>query len=343
MTTRVYKFGLLPPTVESERARELMFAGHRLKNQLTEIENNYRYAFRLLTADLPEVIRVAEVDAKWKNLKERILQARQDTNSRKAPPELLAERTVLKAESETARAAAKVARKIRSEDPLHAQALADLDERVKILRKLAYEASGVTWGVRALLTDSVRQAAATTPIYANIDFQSFNGTTKRIGVTAPSADGPSFHQLLEAPSSPGGRRKRAILRLRVTDDRRSPTFAEFPMTLHRPIPPGKIVQVTVSMKTEANWERWSAEFVVKEEITAPAHGIGTVAVNVGWRSKTDGVRVLTCVDHEREWTIQISPKIVHQLNKARDLRSIRDNRKKCNDFTCLASSDFVRY
>lgn len=333
--TRVYKFGLLPPVTESARVRELLFAGHRLRNQLAEIENNYRWALRLLTADLPEVARVAELDAQWRDLDARLLAERKATCSRKASPELAAEKAALKVALKEARLAAKEARAARAADAYHILALADLEDRAKLLRRLAYEASGVTWGVRALVTDAIKQAAKTTPLHSNLCFRALDGARQRIGVTAPSAGDPTFHQLIAAPPSPGGRRQRAILRLRVSSDGRAPVFAEFPMTLHRPIPPGKIVQVVVSMEPEANRERWSAEFTVNEEPSAPAHGIGTVAVNVGWRSRPAGIRVLTCVDHEREWTVEMPPRIGEQLNKASSLREIRDRNQNAMVATVL--------
>lgn len=328
MTTRVYKFGLLPPTENADRVRDLMLAAHQLRNQLVEIENNFRWALRLLTADLPEVEAVAAIDAQRLDLEARLLGARKVSGSRKPPSELVAERAQLKAASKEARALAKSARAQRATDPSFILALSELEERAKLLRKLAYEASYVgritAWGTRALVTEAVKQSAATTPLHSNLRFRSVHGAKFHIGVTAPSAGAETFHQVVAASSSPGGRRGRAILRLRVGSDGGRAVFAEFPMTLHRSIPQGKIVQVTASLKMEANRERWTAEFTVVEADSKPEHGIGTVAVNVGWRQRPTGVRVLTCVDGEREWFVEMPLRIGEQLEKASSVRAIRD-------------------
>ena len=336
-TTRVYQYGLLAPTANADLARAQLRAAHTFRNHLVEIERGYRYALRLLTVDLPEVSEVKRLEELMLEVKAEADDVRVKGRSRKLTPEVKLKLGVLKSALKDARAAARDARRVQAQDPAHILAREELKERRKAMMKAAYDISGLHWGTRALVVDAHEQSCKTTPIYADPPFRAWRSVGRhRMGVqviwqTGKPARPESQIQIVESPTedkrtgrSAGNRR---VLRLRIgSNEDRSPVWAEFPMVMHRPLPPGaRIMQAAVSMTIEGPRERWTVEVTIRMPVQKPSHGIGTVALNMGWRQMESGFRAAYCVDQlDNEFEFRLPAEVIGQLEKADSLRSIRD-------------------
>lgn len=360
--TKVYKFGLQPPTENADLVREQFASAHWFRNQLVEIEQNYRAVYRQLTAHLPEVLALAQAEALTAELAGQLRLARQE-NARALPEELKAAYSDAKFAEKQARAAASAARRKHLEPPEQKAFLKVLYERRKVLMKAAYLASGITWGTRALAMEAHEKSCKTTPMHSDPRFTQLTMRRHRFGVTSPGAEGPSFHQVLEPRTFPGvlqepaclhqrpgvkWDRRRKTLLVRVGSDGRKPVFAAFPMRMHRPLREGaQIVQVEVCMHVEGphyhrfRKERWEVNITVRQPIEEPRHGVGIVAINLGWRTRnkvephvdltrkgqvvTSGLRVATTVDQNGTSREFILPsRILSAFDHADSLRSIRD-------------------
>ncbi|MFH1766389.1 MAG: zinc ribbon domain-containing protein, partial [Gemmatimonadota bacterium] len=120
--------------------------------------------------------------------------------------------------------------------------------------------------------------------------------------------------------------QRTKVRLRVGSEGRDPIWAEWPVILHRPLPPGKIMWAKVLRRHVANKERWELQITVRLDdgpISVPREG--TVGVDLGWRLVDDGLRAGywggSDGKHEQ---ILVGDDIVTRMQKVEDLRSIRD-------------------
>lgn len=139
---------------------------------------------------------------------------------------------------------------------------------------------GVYWGTYLLVEDAA-QAARKAPLYdgdepsdplfapwrgeGNLGVQVQGGepvaaivgttdTRVRIGAVDPRA------HLRETPHGERKRMCRTTLRLRVGSEGRDPIWAEWPMILHRPMPPeARVKRVVVSLHRIGSRERWSRE------------------------------------------------------------------------------------
>lgn len=151
--------------------------------------------------------------------------------------------------------------------------------------------------------------------------------------------------------------QRTTVRLRVGTEwkevegkkRKVPTWAEWPVTLHRPLPTAaKIRWAQVLRKVIAGKERWSLHLTleVPDDYFEEKCGHGTVAIDIGWRKKGDDLRVAYWRDDRGEHGEFLindpkpeKPKrkkaqskkrerqelsILQELQKVDDLQSIRD-------------------
>ena len=131
---------------------------------------------------------------------------------------------------------------------------------------------------------------------------------------------------------PGSRRSghAFALRMRIgTDENKAPVWAEWPMTMHRPLPASLIMAVVVSLRKVGPRESWTVQFTlrggsfVKKHDLAPEHG--TVAVDVGWRL-IDGI-VRVCCWHGSDGAhgeLRVPASMLAELKRVAKLRSGRD-------------------
>lgn len=124
------------------------------------------------------------------------------------------------------------------------------------------------------------------------------------------------------------------LRIASNPDR-SPIFARFPVTLHRPLPKDAVIKwAYVVRKRVGRHYEWRLQFTIESEIFRPcpvAIGEGACAIDLGWRRLFDeegnqiGLRVGYLVDETgREREIRAPEHMLARMGKVYDLAAIRD-------------------
>jgi hypothetical protein len=129
-------------------------------------------------------------------------------------------------------------------------------------------------------------------------------------------------------------RVRAWLRIGSNPDR-SPIFAEFPVTFHRPLPKDAIVRwaYVVRHRVGRHYE-WRLQLTIESNTFRPSTqpvGEGACAIDLGWRRLFDdqknmiGLRAGYLVDEAgREREILVPEKLWRGMGKVHDLAAIRD-------------------
>lgn len=359
MGTRVYQYGLLPPTEAADRVREQILLGHRFRNLLTEIECHRRNAFReCYRTALP---RLVDLEAAWyaadadvKRVNDQIRELRVLSRKRvEVPEELQAELDA--ARKERTRIAKEFSAGVREarELPFVKAEEARMWKVTVICEKWASKHSGVWWGTKGMHQKAADDSRKSMPLYDNGPvpnnprFRRWDGTGC---VGAQIMKGCSLETLLKgtrlarlAPVDPlawdsksrGERRRlcRTSIRLRVASSKRDPVFATWPMLWHRPLPDGvRIKRIDVSLNRFGPTEQWMLDITVDEPVSATARVAesprtarsGVVAIDIGWRKRGNRLRFGAWQDsHGRsgEWTI--GPEIVERINHADALHKQR--------------------
>jgi hypothetical protein len=87
------------------------------------------------------------------------------------------------------------------------------------------------------------------------------------------------------------RKQHTVVHFRVGSEgkSRAPLFADIPIKMHRPLPPGMVKWVHLLRRRVADREQWFVQFVVHMEDTLREPcGQGSVGIDVGWRQKDEG-------------------------------------------------------
>src|SRR5579863_102605 len=159
--TKIYTYGLLPPTVNSELVDEQLRLAKIYKNKLVEIELARRVEYRNITGSLPDVVpletEIKERMAIVKEIQRTIKQARAKARSRvSASPES-------KVAISSHEAAIKILRKrikeFKSRGKELVQPRIDVSNRkAAVAVKDARAASGLYWGTYLLIEKAMEQA-----------------------------------------------------------------------------------------------------------------------------------------------------------------------------------------
>jgi hypothetical protein len=122
---------------------------------------------------------------------------------------------------------------------------------------------------------------------------------------------------------------KTILHMRVgSDDKGHPIWADFPMIMHRQFPKdAKVTWVSINLVRIGPREQWSVDFTLDTTLS-PAFkvcGTGRVAVNLGWRTVPEGIRVATMLDEagNQEYFV-LDHRMLESLRLSDTLRSRRD-------------------
>ena len=348
MPTMVYKYGLLSPVESADEVRGQLLLAHRYRNMLVEIERARRAAVRVAYAPIAPIEREAKAAAAaTKEARETIKRARAEHRAR-------AETAAMKVALEDARAverAAKAklyeARKALRDGGTIAAELEAIEARAGELRRGARALCGVYWGTYALV-EAADDASRKMPLYNGTEpndprFCRWEGEGQvGIQVHAKGAAGTGLtvaelHDGIQGgwlrvervhdPRS--GRRAgtRAMLKMRIgTREDGTPLVASWPMTMHRPLPTGSIVRrCTVSLRRRGPREEWSVELTILVPSVTPAYTTGHVAINVGWRSFGEEIRVAYFVGSDGEsGELRLTKHDIEGLRKPEGLRSTRD-------------------
>lgn len=348
---RVYRYGLLAPTIEGKRVRDTMLAAHRYRNTLVEIERGRRAAIRLLMSEHGDI---ATVEATANQTKAVLVAALDEVKAARKASRARSDTESMRAAVTAARAAHKVSlaalretrAAVRADTTMIAKRDA-IEERAAELRRGARALCGAYWGTYLLVEDA-DMAARKAPLYdgelpndprfARWTGEGRNGVQIQGGMTIGEVHSEQDTRLQirrpndEAWTHPSrGRRhwyQRTVLRMRVGSDGRAPIWAEYPMLMHRPLPDGAVIKrAQVSLRKVGPREQWSVEITLDLGDTAPRErcGEGVVAVDIGWRKMGHELRVAAwCSDAGDAGEVRLPEPVIGAMRKVEDLRSIRD-------------------
>lgn len=353
MRTIVWKYGLRPPVEGGERVLQQMRAAHMYRNQLIEAEHVRRSALRKVDT-AAGVDLFAAIGEKRRHLDEllaEIKRHRSSTRKRSEDPALRQRAKEARADLKSAisnwREQMKAARPSAQDDRdrINAEFAA---KRRELRPGLSKGPDGVVAGSYQLVEDSVGQSSKmplwdsslnpSDPRFVRWNGDGFVSQQFPGGVSAKDLmEGGSNHVAITAPEyearddrDPNSRRsmlrKRVQLWLRVGSVGRSPVWAKWPMVMHRPLPDGAQVQrATVRVRHVGPRPEWTVEFVLRVPDVIPKSG-PAVAIDVGWRQKSDGsLRLAVACDSDGATQEFILPNRIRSgLSLPNELRATRD-------------------
>jgi len=348
-----YEYGLLDPTSNEKLVDDQMRAAHRYYNQLVEIERERRREISLILVGHPDTeglaAQVSDLAKQRDEARLAIKASRKRTRDRSETAQMRARVKDLAAQLKAAREALKAARDAIKTDVAIAAAIDAADARAADRVRKARAACGAYWGSYLLQEQAVDAAKKSK---APPNFKRWTGEGRvsvqlQGGISTAEMFG-SDTQLQVAPVSPdahdpgkprGVRRlaSRTTLRLRVqSTEKGRAIWAEWPMILHRPIPPGSRVKVATVSRRRRDCRRWDWRLLLTLEIPddaatgGPIPASGAVALNLGWcKLKDDHVGhvragyVLSSDDAvDRE--IAVPSSTIDRVEKSEAIRSQRD-------------------
>jgi hypothetical protein len=278
------------------------------------------------------VAEVARCEAALAEARAAIGTTRASTRRRALPPEQRARVVALRAALAEARGQARDARRALAADPTVRAALDAIQAVHRDRAKAAYRTSGCYWGQRALADQAMDAArrAIEPPRFRRWTGEGAVGLQIIGGLSvADLADDTRVQLDLVAQPVPGRAGKpRQRVRLRIgSTETRDPIWAEWPVILHRPLPPdAQIVWVRVVRRREASRDVWSLHLTL--QLPAPTRaatsGTGPVAVDLGWRRTPETLRAGGWHDGVTGEDILLPADVPARLRKADDIRSLRD-------------------
>lgn len=349
----VYRYGLKPPPVEAaelvrqqlrlawEYRRDLLLGPLARKRQaLREAQQGVsaeEAALRQASLQLDELL------LKLRKQRQETRSRSEDVGLREAVKEARKLRTAAKLALSTAR---KAQRDQNSADLVNETWLR---ERRELRAK--YSALGLRHGTYSMVEQALEAANSSTPLWDGLEPQDprvprWDGTG-RIGVQVQGglpvkalwacqdtrvrlrSEPDRFQE--RALDGRGGGKHRAVfarLSLRVgSNPDRTPVWANWPVKVHRPLPEQGIVKyVVVSLRRCGPHEQWTTEITVDEQgVRRESCGVGTVAVDLGWRSLGDTQRAAYWRDDQgNSGSLTLSASLISALRYPETLRSIRD-------------------
>ena len=336
MQTRVYKYGLLPPTTNAELVSQQMISAHRYYNDLISIERSRREAVRaILSAHStvePLELEAARIALELEAARAEARASRQETGSKLAAAPLRAKVRALADTIKAARAELRTAKKALHDDVIIGTAIEQANEAAKSAAKHARASCGCYWGTYLIIEQAIDAARKSKmdPRFKRWTGDAAVGVQIQGGVIWGDvlACEDTRIQIDTTPAPCGKGKPRPILRVRVGSDVRSPIWAEWPIILHRDVPIGGTLKAArVSKRLLAGKPKWTVELTLSlpAEHRTEDHGRGAVAVDIGWRRTGENLRVAYIEDDQRSGAELLLPGGVEsRMKKVEDLRSIRD-------------------
>lgn len=339
MTSKIYEYGLLPPTYNADRVDHQIRAGHRYRNVLIEIERERRAKVREILvghADTePLAAEVVRLTAELEAARQRLKLARATTRSRSdSAGDRLAVREIV-TRLKVARTTLKEAKTRIAGDPeIQAKLIAAQEHAHQ--RQLAERARTEAYYGTYLLAEAAAEQASkskTDPSFAPYRGEGRIGVLIINGIGVAELTDDTRIQIHARDNGRGGRRagQGRMLRLRVgSDERRGPIWAEWPMILHRPLPEGARIKQATVIRRRRDCRRWDWRVQILLDLSAspsrtttPADG--ACALNLGWAHMRDGIRAGYVIGTDgREHEVAVSRSVIDRLDKADSIRSIRD-------------------
>ncbi len=349
MTTRVYKYGLLPPTEEEDRISDQIGLAHRYYNDLIAIERRRR---AITHAILLSHSSVAPLEAAVEALKAQVEQARVSIKKTRSEDrrrsDTKAQRDLVKQLRSQLKTQCQLLRDAKAELRKNVEikgAIQQFNDGANIAAKQARGSCGIYWGTYQIVEDAlfaVKRDAIEEP-----RFRRWRGGDGAVGVqlqkgrSIEDVIGGDDRQLQidpvpdEAylPETPRGQRRRlsrTMLRMRIGSAGRAPIWAHWPMVMHRPLPDGcQIKKAKVIRRRLGNKFKWEMHITISLSNSWQHEpcGEGAVAIDVGWRQRTNGITTLRVgyqFDGRAGEEILLDPSVIGDLLHVDRLRSYRD-------------------
>ena len=344
--SRIYTFGARPPTYNTELVEQHFFFAHRYQNKRVEIERARRDRIRELERQHPEIsvledaleAKVAVIVALRKEIKE----GHSKNRSRETPTALRAQvKTLVTEERAERKACVALKRRMRNidrtTDLVHANAVRAINEASFVEGKAAYndQDNSPFWGTKLLVDKAMEAAKRDTDMDWGQDpkFRRWRGDS-RIGVQLQGGlpvtemEDSRWLQIVDNGTTKGGRRKLATVRMRVGSDGRDPVWAEFPIVLHRPLPPDAVAKwawikrrrVGTRMRYDFQITIEADSFKVAKKTQGP-----TLGIDIGWRKRgEDTLRVFYLDGKHHKGEVCLPTRVLWSLGKVDSLKSIQD-------------------
>lgn len=346
----VYKYGLLAPTKNADLVHQQIELARQYYNKLVEIERARREEWTAIIGSMDaDVERLmmerSQVTEKIEVARSRIREAKQQSAPKLADvvaqiKEWRTRRKALVVQLKEARSRAK-------HDPIIQARVADSMTRFIDAKKQArtyLRAQGLYRGAYALVDEDAAhwRSAKGIPQFRRRTGEGRIGMQIAGGIDAEALASDTRVRVGVIPSenfaTRSGRRNncRTTLSLRVgSNDDRSPIWAEFPMIMHRPLPAGAVIKwVTVITKRVGSTWRWDVCFTLDATACkthkARASSGRTVAIDVGWRTTPQGMRIAVSYDGEqsREYILPKNKRGFDSLDRRAHADSIQGIRDK---------------
>jgi hypothetical protein len=353
----VYKYALAAPHKNSDLVEQQLRAAHRYRNVLTEIERGRRAAVRAVEAEVGDMQKalatLAAAQTKREAAVEAITRHRAKTRKRNEPAELkTAAKLARQAERDAAAAFHDLRRRL-AEDPTVIAAKDAIGERALELIRSARNQCGVSWGTYLLVEAAAGDAFSDTSLYSldgnptDPRFQRWTGEGEvgvqlQGGLSADEASKGADTQLrITLPDPRAWDRtqqthreceqwaRQAELSMRIESEGRKPIWASWRMDMHRSLPPGSTIKWAVVHRVQVGpYSQWYVTLTldVPASFRRPS-GIGTVAVDVGWRVIGDEMRIAGWQDADGQTgELRLSARDIAVLCAPEQMRSERDVR-----------------
>lgn len=363
--TRIFRYGLpFGPTSNEELVLEHMTLAHKLYNDLIEVERSRITKYREIVSLDPVVQELeaqkAELDENISLLSKKQKESNSAARKKGSSPDLASQTKRLKSERAALKDKLQEARKHSRE--ISTPQLDALGEEVSSSYKKARNSSGLHDGTYNFICASAQQAGKTSQKEGNLPRfrrwmegpgsraslgQQIKSSDSRLWASTPQSpsdrcvfDGKDTRVQLSVPNSRG----HAVLRLRfASGEKRVPIWAEFPIVLHRPLPPDAEIKQVRVMRTRigpyrgakhTRW-RWEALFFIESHmfgVSRPTTG-QTAAIDVGWAcAEEGGLRVGYLVGSDgAQSEIRLPESLKQRFDIADSLQAIR--KKEFNEFS----------
>lgn len=336
MRVRVFRYGLLAPTLGADTVSVQIEAAHRYQERLVEIERARRKAEdRVLRArgGLEELdSMVTALAAQLEGLRARIRARGPAERNEPSAAEERAAALACRRELGVVQAAARAVRAALRRD-------ASVRAEIGLIRSSAREqvvaarsACGLYWGTYLRTEQAVDAARRSrgTPRLRRWTGEGSVAAQLQQGLSVERALGCQDRrlQLDLRPLPVPGRSGRPLgrVRLRGGSQNRDPIWAEWPVVYHRPLPAdGRLKWAQVVRRVVAARAIWSLHLTVESPAPeAPAQS-GVVAVDLGWSRQDESLRAGGWADDRgSSGDILVEPAVSGMLLKAAQIHSLRE-------------------
>lgn len=347
----IRKYGLLDPLDWDQECEDELKKATDLFNKLVEIEIDYRALYKDIVGTNPDLEsyrkRISEIETR---ISETVASVRSsDAASRRAiRTASLTSVADLKSELSKFKNLARLSYQEQKDRTRSETRAAELARREKV--KLARQLSGLWWGNYNAVVDAFEQARRTASKSGrSVKHRHHDGSGRFVNQIQGGAPPEDFTdgkniQVKVAPLAAdawthdrrGERRRLQRTHLQATVWVREGVrrYVTWPMIMHRPIPSDCLVkEVVVTRHRSAGRWVWAAIFFCTR-VRAPREessgGVRTAAIDLGWRSMPDGIRVATILrnDGASEF-VHLPRKFVDDFSHADELRTrLQDHRRK---------------